>query len=462
MLLRPQPLPDELAAGYKGRVLRLNGWSDTKEGMRWLQTWAGSGGTNRREVSAVEVLAKVAGVAAETFVFAHTTLPLRRSVISSQPQLPHGSTEQVSILWTLALRDIRPGAYFCARCVEEDLGFHGMPYWRREHQLPGVYCCSKHGHALSCVDTANAFLSSPTDFTEAHQVVSESWAAELKRSEAVKRFIEICSDLLSRRFPLDERLVSRAARERAMCIGLHVGRGKVKMPLLSDSIKSQFDEAWLAGIAPGLIEKLPGEYWQPVDGAVAGKRAGLNALVYALAFAVLFESADDAINAMASTNLRDQPTSKPHRDASQIDDALLRSAFAVAHGSHRTVAAKVGLSQWTVTNRLTALGLPPLGKLNPKLLRTAIEELLHQDAPLSDVCAKYGLDLNDVRAALSDALFPLASSLEQIVVARPKKTGPRPKPALPPRQKTSIAGVLATCTPSIKSMGISLSIAEMA
>jgi hypothetical protein len=363
MMLRTLPFPDEIAVGYKGRLLRLNGWSDLNQGMQWLQAWAGSSGATRREVSAVELLAKVAGMDTATFVVEHTTIPLRRSVISKGPYQPHGSSEQVSLLWTMALRDIRPGAYFCGRCGEEDFEFHGMPYWRREHQLPGVYCCSKHGLALSYVETADAFLSSPTDFIDTHQIVSEPWIASLRESAPVRRFLAISEDLLARKCPLDELHVSRAARARALSIDLHVGRGKVRRPLLSDRIKELFDEAWLAGVVPGLIAKPKGEYWQPVDGVVAGKRAAISSIVYALAFSALFETAEDAVNAMIATTSADKSISTKRNEAGQIDDEQLRSAYVETNGSHKAAAAQLKFSQWIATRRLSALGLPPLGNI---------------------------------------------------------------------------------------------------
>jgi hypothetical protein len=453
MMLRLLPLPGELALAYKGRLLRHNGWSDPIEGMRWLLAWAGFSGATRREVSTVELLAKVAGMDTATFVVEHTTLPLRRAVIAKPPCIPHGSSEQGSLLWTMALRDIRPGAYFCVKCGVEDYDFHGTPYWRCEHQQPGVYCCSKHGIALRYVETADAFLSSPTDFIDNHHVVAEPWVADLQKSAPVQRFIAISADLLARKFPLDELSVSRAARARALSIDLHVGRGKVRKTLLSDRIKELFDEAWLAGVVPALNAKQKGEYWQPVDGAVGGKRAGISSIVYALTFSALFESADEAINAMIATTSVDRCAATQPLEDKTIDDDQLRCAYVAANGNHRAAAAQLKHSQSTTTKRLDALGLPPLGNLDAGKLRATIHALLHQDMPLSLACRKNNLALAAVKAALSDALGPLGAALDQITAACPRRiSAPRPRPALPPRQdaprrrgpetgSTAIAGV---------------------
>ncbi|PUE12779.1 TniQ family protein [Limnohabitans sp. T6-20] len=43
-------------------------------------------------------------------------------------------------------------ANYCPKCIEEDCDFHGLSYWRRSHQLPGVNHCSKHSVSLYMVD----------------------------------------------------------------------------------------------------------------------------------------------------------------------------------------------------------------------------------------------------------------------------------------------------------------------
>lgn len=448
-MLRLLPLPDELAMAYKGRLFRHNGWSNSDEGMQALMVWMCTEAANRREVSTVELLAKFAGMTVERFVTQHTMLPLQRAVVARPSNFPHGAPERRTLLWTMALRDLRPGAYFCGKCVAEDFDHHGTPYWRLEHQRPGVYCCSKHGIALSYVETADAFLSSPTDFLENHQVVSEHWVADLQKSEPVQRFLAITADLLARSQPLDERNVSRAARARAVALDMHAGRGSVRKCLVSDLLKQRFDHTWLACVVPGLVERQAGEYWHTVDGSVTGRRAGIGSVVYALVFSVLCESADDAINAMIATTSSGGGLATPRLEAAQVDDEQLCCGYVAAKGSHKAAAANLKLSQSIATRRLGALGLPPLGNLDAGRLRGTINALLQQDISLSDACRENRLALSDVRAALITALGSLDSALGQIIGARSGQTSaPRIKPVAPPRQKPSVGSQLETSSPA--------------
>ena len=438
--IRPSPFPDEIASGYKGRILRHNGWIDEKDAMHYLLEWSGCEGTSLRHVSTVEILAKIAGMEVTQFVRDHTTLPLRRSILPYAVGVPHGSSEQGSVLWTMALRDLRPGAYFCLNCVEEDQSFHGTPYWRREHQMPGLYWCPKHGSPLNHLESKKAFLSSPADFNGDRPFLEEQWTDVLKESDSIQRFLTILSDLLATRQPLDERYVARRARERAMELGLHTGRGLVKNRLLSDLIKTEFDKPWLESVVPGIAEQTSGRSLHPVDRALLGKRAGVSAVVYALAFAALYTSANDATNAMMNRSAADSTTRTPLTASDQFDDGLLRKAYATNKGSHTEAAASIQANRSTITRRLDFLGLPALGHIDAGKVRDVIRLVLTGDMTLSAACAANSVPMAAIEVILRGGLSPLSRAIKVILPARqPKKrlgvTRRRPTP--PPMRSQS-------------------------
>ena len=55
------------------------------------------------------------------------------------------------------------GPRLCQACVEEDLGFWGFSYWRRNHQVRGVDCCPKHGVLLHQVDSSEGLALFPEE-----------------------------------------------------------------------------------------------------------------------------------------------------------------------------------------------------------------------------------------------------------------------------------------------------------
>ncbi len=437
-VLRLSPLPDEFAAGYQGRMFRHNGWTDAKEAMRALLAWTGNKDATRREVSTVELLARAAGKEVGQFVRDHTLVPLRRAVTTTALGVPHGSEAQTSLLCTLAMRSLRSGAHLCVECVKEDYGFHGMPYWRREHQLPGRYWCLKHGCRLSHTSSNDAYSRSPTDFIEVHQVVSEPWLHGLKQSRPIERFLAICSDLLSSRHPLDELHVSRTARARATELGLHTGRGTIRRPLVSDRVKRQFDRIWLNSVVPGLIDCPYGTYWQPVDAAVFGKRAGVSAIAYSLVFAVLYESADAAIRAMLSPPNAEAPCRLARSRSSAVDDTRLRKAYLASQGSHMAAAAQVHVSRDLASRRLKALGLPALCGQKANAIHGVIADALRGDMNLREACIAHGLSPTAMQHILRAALTPLTQALGKIQPLKPRSPGtPRRgrRPVPPPMHR---------------------------
>lgn len=436
MIIRPDVLPEEYAPGYKGRVMGFNRMTDPKVAMQALMEWSGNAGTSRRDFSTVELLAKVAGIEAAQFVRAHTALPLRRAVVATLPEVEHGCPSQRSLLWSLALRGTRPGAYLCTHCVLEDLDFHGTPYWRREHQLPGLYCCTKHSLPLGYVENANAFLFPPSAFHEHHHPVDHRWVRKLDRSETVQRFLSITSDLLARSRPLDERDVSRAAKARATELGMHTGRGAVEHVLVSDLIKERFDSAWLASVVPGLVEKPVGEFWSSVDGALSGKRMGISSTIYAIVFAALFESPDKAINAMLVPSPPDIAKARRCPTAAEVTDRQVRDAYVECRGCHAAAARQLGLSAYGARRRLQEQGLPNLGASASPSVRNAAAAVFIEGVTLDQASQAHNIDRAELERLLIQSARPLRAALTEIRRSeQPRTMPPRAKPTAPPRQR---------------------------
>lgn len=436
MITRPEVLPEEFAPGYKGRVMAFNGMMDPKLAMNTLMDWSGNAGSSRRSFSTVELLATVAGIDVAQFVCAHTTLPLRRAVVASLPEVEHGCTSQRSLLWSMALRETRPGAYLCTQCIEEDLDFHGMPYWRREHQMPGLYSCIKHRLPLGYVETSNPYLLPPSAFYEHHHPVDHNWVSKLQQSETVQRFLAITSDLLARPRPLDERDVSRAAKARAVELGLHTGRGVVEHQLVSDLIKARFDTAWLASVVPGLVEKPIGEFWTPVDGALSGKRIGVSSTVYAIVFATLFESADEAINAMVAPPLPDGAKARSSTVVVEVSGQQLRAAYVECRGCHSTIARRLGLSAYGARRRLQEQGLPNLSVTASPSIWNAAAAVFTEGLSLDQASKAHNVDRVDIERLLIQSAGPFRAALTGIRRSEQRRTMPaRLKPIAPPRQR---------------------------
>lgn len=146
--------PDELLSGYLGRVAWAN-CSDTAE--RPLRRQLAHRGVDAEGLHPVEMVAILHAVDVERLICGHTYWALLNCVGSGSlaQQIDQGLRGSK---WSTFSRRSRPGAWLCTACVEEDLEFWGFSYWRRRHQIPGLYHCDKHTVPLGVVYEERRYL----------------------------------------------------------------------------------------------------------------------------------------------------------------------------------------------------------------------------------------------------------------------------------------------------------------
>lgn len=432
MLIRPLPYPDELDQGYAGYVMRLNGMRSMKDLDRLMREWAGCPEKSWREVSRLELISKVANLSVMDFVLHHTTLPLRRGITSYQADLPHGSDRNKKIWWSTAMREARTGAFFCERCAQEDLEFHGRSYWRRLHQVPGLLSCAKHGIPLSFCRDNSAFQQAPSHWIGKCETADPAWAMEVAANDTIARYLAICDGLLESTQPFSVNHVSAVLYHKGASLGLQTYAGKVKAPLLSDKVIEQCGRNWLSMVLPILADKPDKIALSKLDGVFYMKTSASTTFAYVLACAVLFESAEEALNALAGPL-------PPRGEVRQwkkidIDPDILVSVYIGQGGNYVKVAKRLGISFASTANRLSGMGLPNMIETDCKSTQKALSAYLDEGCSLQQSADRGGITQTELDEAVRIMAAKQMRVFSNLTTGRPKGS-PRSYPLMPNEAK---------------------------
>lgn len=190
----PHPMPDEtlhsLLARYYVSSIYLNWRSMANDlaGRPWIES------VNSVPVG-LEHMDRVfaaVGLSSEEILWSHSYFPYYTALLSEKEREKyrdlawrHETKESMISLGGL-LRQNRIGPFlrFCPRCMWDDLQKRGFTYWRRRHQLPGVWVCDVHGGILlESPVSCNDFDQPGFGVAEVETVFPARAAADLNRRE---------------------------------------------------------------------------------------------------------------------------------------------------------------------------------------------------------------------------------------------------------------------------------------
>ena len=361
MLLAPLPLPDEIDRGYLGRAMRINGFRKLENFSDALrEIYQGYNPTVGR--SWHELLCGLLEMPSEQFTQQHSTLPLRRGITSSFPDLVHGSAARPTITAKFTVQRKYSAAFFCEQCAQADIAFHGVSYWRREHQTPGQLWCSKHLIPLSCATDPDAMLNSPAQSIPKAHPIPEAVVREAQENVFVQRYLELASAMFERTSPLDVGRIAPVLRDHGKLRGFHSYAGPVRSPLISDHICTIFPAKWLERVFPRLTHKNPGVTLPQIDGALFMRKSSSSTIAYLLVLAVLFDSADEAIKSLqdAHDGVVVPPVLLRHGQYALPADDELVEEYIRELGQVSRISPKWELPKHRIQKRLLECGLPNL------------------------------------------------------------------------------------------------------
>ncbi len=298
MIIPLRLMADECAAGYWGRVVRVNGLMDAYPGAATsiaTNVARAQGGTRPSSCrDLAPVIGALADLSSNEVLLSHTMLPFDGAV----PCLPNGNwfdrRQAHNKLRQTAVRRSAWRCSLCPQCVTEDLRCRGFSYWRRSHQIEGVVWCPKHGCPLHQAGNAVEMLRLPHDVLTTAVPFPNPLVELAMKSTVVLRYAEICSRLLGSSRPTSRFHVLRslAARARANGIGCAGEKGD---RMLSDLAAAHVPPSWVATLGAHRPKKRGSDEQGDIDDVLSHLQVPVSTADCTLAVALLFDDADAAI-----------------------------------------------------------------------------------------------------------------------------------------------------------------------
>jgi len=293
-MIIPALLPDELAWGYLCRVGRVNTLKSLPSIYEMISDAGSLKARSEESHSMVHVLAALAGASPDSIITGHTLLPFARAVRFAGACVPHQRSDDRLGRAALTFPFAHTAKLqLCPACVIEDIDFHGVSYWRRAHQLKGVVFCIKHACGLKSVKTKRWDLL-PEHLADEAEATKSDIVKHALSSPVISRYEEMCSFFAMRARPFEMEAVSRLIRDRAQ----ETCRSSPTQVLrLSTMALEQVRGPWLVSQFPGLHERRTG-YVDSLDRTLGKPKVPLATQYYALALALLFPTADEAMRSL--------------------------------------------------------------------------------------------------------------------------------------------------------------------
>ncbi len=413
----PALLPDELLYSWLARLVMLNAIGSPRECLSWLYG-------SHTFVPSIDLPNRLSTIQArlgdwlpyssiDHMLEKGTLLPYHR------PFLTPGRYE--SIYQTLLQGDgkglktqlgrvanrfgANPSLRWCHQCMVDCIKRYGSPYWARQHQLPGVTCCTTHRTVLSSLPP----LSLRTDRQRFITPSVLNSASNSTADDIQLRFAQLSAELLHIGMPaIDAQQRARAYVHSALDKGFGIRGRRMDYRGLADEVRRSFQGFESFEHRERLLAPSSNPMgW--IKDVMARPERSVHPICHILVIDFLFGSISGFSNACSSTNVLKDPAthsskekqSKPHASGVLIEhEATLRDVSL----SCREVANLIRKSITTVVTMRRERGLSINERrqsLSDALLAKIRTELGSGSSP-SSVASRCSVSLSTVYRQLAE------------------------------------------------------------
>lgn len=208
----PRPMPGELDIGHVARAQLMCGYRSLPAFLNALGAPRSQAGDlricGRWGPTVVVCVATATGQTAIEYARAHTLLPHAGAFAMHASNAPRSESVNLALLGVRQSFHKRALRY-CPECAREQREAHGMSFWLREHQLPGMDWCLRH-RVLLHEAPRGAFEAQPGEQFAGRRTDAEENGFE---SPLVGSYLAAALQMLRNPRPLPTELVIGAIKE---------------------------------------------------------------------------------------------------------------------------------------------------------------------------------------------------------------------------------------------------------
>ena len=289
----PRILPDEYLEGYRGRLALVKGWRSRLAVAERLAEFLGRAGDPDTGTMAFHLLAAAANdLAPVDLVGAHSLLPIAWGIDGPDTrELNDENLRDVDQCLSI-YRTHRRSLWLCSACIREDRARHRFSYWHRDHQLPAIHTCLKHGEFLRYVPLRQLIDSLP-EHLEGHSVVTPAALPEGTLAPCTGIASAIIRSMANERWTLRRTAAASSLRAAAGRIGLG-GGDTVEREQAAARVDRLLPAWWISDALPNL-KKMAGPRKHFVDTAMGYSTFSTTVVSIAVTASALFETPDQAL-----------------------------------------------------------------------------------------------------------------------------------------------------------------------
>ncbi|MGU7816883.1 TnsD family Tn7-like transposition protein [Burkholderia sp. AW49-1] len=213
------------------------------------------------------------GLTAHQIAQRHTPLPYFTSYATDErfdaayrTVCGDGRGRPVATLGLVATRVEGPMTFrYCEQCAVDDIARVGEAYWKRSHQLPGVFICIKHELPLQN-SVASVKLRSSREWIAGNSVITSAandapsraaaWVNNLDVFEVMRKSTELLTSESSRLVPS----IHEHYRSLAQAVGLAKPSGLIETNAVRREMANMYGEEYLAAVGLS-ISAAPKQPW---------------------------------------------------------------------------------------------------------------------------------------------------------------------------------------------------------